>query len=235
MAQFGPPLPQEAFAYLLIEGDPSFQLSFQALPESLSEEKSAMYAGIPIPGRTEPYRVYMGGQPRRVTLPLVFTASLDEKDAGTFEYVKKNIAWCRSLCEPDVEGDDPAVGLVQGPPILRLIYGDLYDMRCIATSYSCTMHGPWSIYGEVEESELSSVANVSNNVIDNFFRSVEAAATDAIKSAIGKGKDTGAAPAGSPTRSFPALHPLRAVIQLSLEEVQIVPTTSRLIRRGLLL
>lgn len=232
---YGPPLAQEAFAYLLIEGDPSFQLTMQTLPESLSEEKSPVYASIPIPGRTEPYRVYMGGQARRLTLPLIFVASFDEKDAGTFESVKRNVAWCRSLCEPDVDGDDPSRGLLRGPPILRFIYGDLYDMRCIATSYSCTLYGPWSVYGEVAESELSSLPNVSNNVIDNFFRGAEAAATQAIKSAVGLGKDKVAVPAEETTRSFPALHPLRAVVQLGLEEVQLIPTTSRMIRRGLLL
>jgi len=118
------------------------RLEFQLMPESVSENKSAMYNEIPIVGRSLPLLGYSSSSSRMVSLSLRFVA-LNEEGNGKYSprWVEEKVRWLESKVYPRYEGE-----ITYPPPRMDLFIGYALGMQCVMGSYNTTWMGPWAAY-----------------------------------------------------------------------------------------
>ena len=141
MAGTGPAtvLSSEAFCYL-IDLETSDRVSFQLMPESFGESKSANYDQIPILGRSLPYLGYANSSSRATSLTMQFHAL---GDPYTPQWVVQQVRFLESLVYPDYEG-----GFAYPPHRVMLVMGEAMGMVCVATNVTTGWLGhPWKVSG----------------------------------------------------------------------------------------
>jgi hypothetical protein len=131
-------LSSEAFCFLLdIDSEAGDRVSFQLMPEVISESKSANYAEIPIVGRSLPQLGYANSSSRVTNLSLQFVA-LQREGKYTAEWVEQQVRWLEAKVYPRYIDD-----WTFPPPRLLLVVGEAMGMQCVMTSCSTSWMGPW--------------------------------------------------------------------------------------------
>lgn len=126
------------------------RITFNWMPASFSESKSANYANTQILGRSEPVLGYASSGPRVFSIPLVFAAHND-----AFNEVVQTTRAVRSWVYPDYT----ASGEPQLPPRLVLQVGSWLSSRCVCRSVDIQYHAPWG---------RSPVSNQEGKLLDLF-------------------------------------------------------------------
>ena len=130
-------LSPEAYCYL-IDMETGDRVSFQLMPESFGESKSANYDQIPILGRSLPYLGYGNSSSRATSVAMQFHA-LGGK--YTPQWVLSRVRFLESLVYPDYEG-----GFAYPPHRAMLVMGEAIGMVCVATNVSTNWLGhPWYV------------------------------------------------------------------------------------------
>lgn len=131
-------LSPEAFCFLL-DKDNGDRLEFQLMPDSIGENKNAMYNEIPIIGRSLPILGYASSTSRTVSLGLSFAAT---HSSGKYSppWVAERVRWLESKVYPEYSGN-----LIYPPPRLVLMMGSAIGMQCVLTSYNTAWMGPWKV------------------------------------------------------------------------------------------
>lgn len=94
------------------------RLGFQFNPSTISDDKSATYVDITIPGISHPRHQYIAGGGRRIALKLSFFA----------EDITAPVAWLQSLLYAEHSGNT----LKAPPHRVLFVFGELYpDLMCI--------------------------------------------------------------------------------------------------------
>lgn len=135
-------------AGVFLASDPLVGVRFQVWPSSIRDSKATNWSNIDIAGRSEPIKTYRSSTARKITLDLIFVASVDEKDEGTPKDVQKKVEFCQSLIYPVTT----TTGFSVSPPVLYLIVGDMIRSRCVATNVDVNTEGPWSYDQKVKSS-----------------------------------------------------------------------------------
>jgi hypothetical protein len=131
-------LSSEAFCFLLdIDSEAGDRVSFQLMPEVISESKSANYAEIPIVGRSLPQLGYANSSSRVTNLSLQFVA-LQREGKYTAEWVENQVRWLEAKVYPRYIDD-----WTFPPPRLLLVVGQAMGMQCVMTSCTTSWMGPW--------------------------------------------------------------------------------------------
>ncbi len=130
-------------AAIVLEEDPQERVTFQLMPESITDTKSVSWSDIPIAGRSEPIKVYAGCGPRSFSFSLTFCASVDQGDYGEPEEVVNSVSWLQSLAYPVVTRNSR---LVTTPPVVILVVANLLSSRCVVRDVSVEWKGPWFVY-----------------------------------------------------------------------------------------
>ncbi len=93
-------------------------LQFQFNPEEISDEKSADYAAVKVPGLSHPRYQFVAGEARRISFKLSFFKGP----------VKRNVDWLRSLVYPEHQ----KTMMKNAPHRVLFFFGDLYPgLTCI--------------------------------------------------------------------------------------------------------
>lgn len=134
-------LSSEAFCYILDIDSKTVadRVSFQLMPEVISESKSANYAEIPIVGRSLPQLGYANSSSRQASLSLMFVA-LEREGKYTAEWVENQVRWLEAKVYPRYVDD-----WTFPPPRLLLIVGQAMGMQCVMTSCTTSWMGPWDV------------------------------------------------------------------------------------------
>jgi hypothetical protein len=135
-------LSPEAYCFILNK-DTSVadRLEFQLMPDSISENKAAMYNEVPIIGRSLPLIGYANSTSRMINITLRF-AALNKEGTYSPKWIEKQVRWLESKVYPRYEDS-----LTYPPPRLLLVIGKALSMQCVMTSYNTTWMGPWTVEG----------------------------------------------------------------------------------------
>jgi hypothetical protein len=123
------------------ETDSSDRLEFQLMPDSVAENKAAMYNEVPIIGRSLPLIGYANSTARMVNLSLRFVA-LNKEGKYSPKWVEEQVRWLESKVYPRYEDS-----LTYPPPRLLLVIGKAISMQCVMTSYNTSWMSPWTVDG----------------------------------------------------------------------------------------
>lgn len=97
------------------------RLLFQHNPDEITDEKSADFAAIKVPGMSHPRYQYVAGEARRIAFKITFFKGP----------VKEKVAWLQSLLYPEHE----KTMLRNAPHKVLFFFGDLYPgVLCIVKS-----------------------------------------------------------------------------------------------------
>lgn len=125
---------ENAYLAQLKEGELEAVVTFDYLPQTFSETKSANYSNINVIGRSEPIAGYAHSGPRVFQISLVFAANSDaEKE------VLAPVRLLRSWLYPDYS--TPSVP--QTPPPLLFGVGKWLEQRVILLRADVKYHGPF--------------------------------------------------------------------------------------------
>ncbi|RLC67141.1 MAG: hypothetical protein DRH97_05310 [Chloroflexi bacterium] len=130
-------LTPESYCFIL-DLDNQETLSFQLMPEVVSESKSAQYNEIPIIGRSLPHLGYSSSSSRVMGLSLNFVATHGEGKYSP-KWVKEQVRWLEAKVYPDYED-----GFSYPPHRLLVVVGEAIGLQCVMTSCSTTWMGPWA-------------------------------------------------------------------------------------------
>lgn len=104
------------------------RLEFQYNPSEIIDEKGVVYAGIRVPGLSDPVHQFVTGEPRKIA----FTLKLFKGE------VRKNVSWLQSFLYPEHNGQ----ALKHAPHQVLLIMGDLYPgTTCVVRQVKTKFHG----------------------------------------------------------------------------------------------
>jgi len=90
-------------------------------------------------GRSEPHQHYSNNGPDTIAMNIFFVASMFQSDGGVYADAVNQWAFFKSLLFPDYLAGD----YIQGPHMVRLRLGDLYDEEGIITEFSSTLKPPF--------------------------------------------------------------------------------------------
>jgi hypothetical protein len=138
LTEYASVLSPESFCYL-IDLDSQDQLSFQLMPDPISESKNAIYNEIPVVGRSLPHLGYNSSSSRMIALELNFVA-LEREGKYTVDWVKDRARWLESKVYPKYIN-----GFTFPPPKLLLIVGNVIGLQCVMTSCTTNWSGPWDV------------------------------------------------------------------------------------------
>lgn len=199
-------------AYIMLEDDLKQKVHFQLMPSSILEMKNVDWTDITVIGRSEPIRVYAGSGARIFSFSLMFVASVDQDDGGTSKGVVKKVNFLQSLTYPEVKE-----GITLHPPVVFLVVGHLFNSRCIVRTCQTRWLGPWDLWVEGDPSKGKLGWKLSH-----LFKPTLG---------YGLGELLGLNTHASEKRADPYL-PQVAEVNLTMEEVNITPHTSRDVRKG---
>ncbi len=111
-------MPEKELSGFLVDVETRERLEFQYNPSEISDNKSARYTDIAIPGISHPRIQYAAGGNRRITFKLFFFK----------ENVKEKVTWLQSLLYPEHSGTT----LKSPPHRVIFIFGELYpNLVCV--------------------------------------------------------------------------------------------------------
>jgi len=149
-------LSPEAYCYIIDRKDES-RLSFQLMPDSITENKSALYNEIPIIGRSLPYLGYSSSSSRAISLSLQFVAlnSMGSGGKYTVGWVQEQVRWLESKVYPEYLDK-----FTFPPRMLNLVVGSVIGLQCVMTNCTTSWLGPWDA-NEVMASPFRAVVDCS--------------------------------------------------------------------------
>lgn len=130
----------DAFIWDEITGE---TLTFQMMPEIITESKAANWTPTSILGRTEPIQGFESSGERTLQLELNFLESRDQNDTSSWEqgvYVFEKVKWLRSLVYADYQQQ-----LIRPPHAVYIFIGYLIWMRAICRDYNVSYKSPWDV------------------------------------------------------------------------------------------
>jgi hypothetical protein len=142
MADHAQVLSPEAYCFIIdLDSDSQDRLSFQLMPEVITDTKSANYSEIPILGRSIPFLGYANSSSRAIGLSLQFVA-LNREGQGQYTptWVRQQVSWLESKVYP-VYAD----GFTFPPHRLLLSIAESVGMQVVMTSCSTSWTYPWAV------------------------------------------------------------------------------------------
>lgn len=127
-------------AGIFLADDIAQGVRFQCWPESISDAKAVNWASMDIVGRSEPILSYHSSTSRKLSLTLIFVASIDEKDEVGTRKVQERVNFVKSLQYPR---KSKGTGFSSTPPVALLIVGDLIYTKCVVESVDVEWSGVW--------------------------------------------------------------------------------------------
>lgn len=138
-------LAPDAFCFILdLDEGTTDRLEFQLMPESIAENKAAIYNEIPILGRSLPLLVYSGSTSRQIALSISF-AALYAPGATRYDihWVRRQVRWLESKVYPVYKDN-----FTFPPHRLLIILGQAIRMQAVMTACTTSWLGPWAIDSE---------------------------------------------------------------------------------------
>lgn len=113
---------------------------FTVMPENFKYNRTSNWNIKTIPRSTKSIYVYEGTNPIKFSLDLMFHALTDNLE----KEVLNNVRWCEALCVPFARGGSKISGFSYGePPVVWVIWGNVFQKRCVVDSVDISYNGPW--------------------------------------------------------------------------------------------